>query len=108
MSELNILGRWFAEPLEVETAERLFGEITIRMEKRLRHGGGTLCCRLQLMQAKFWQGVPISDDYEALQHLASCTPHGRALLELVYGQLLLSRQLSGALEHLDKGLQPGA
>ncbi len=103
MSEQCILGRWYAEPLEAEAAERLFAEVTIRMEKRLRHGGGTLCCRLQLMRAKFWQGVQISDDYKALQHLASHSPHGRTLLELVYGQLLLSRQLSGALEHLDKG-----
>lgn len=103
MSELNILGRWYAEPLEAGAAQRLSCEVTKRLEKRLRHGGGTLCCRLQLMQAKFWRGAEIHDDFEALQHIAARTPHGRALLELVYGQLLLSRRLTGALEHLDKG-----
>lgn len=103
MSEPNILGRWYAEPLEAVSAQRLFDLATKRLEKRLRHGGGTLCCRLQLMRAKFWQGAEVHNDYEALQHLAARTSHGRALLELAYGQLLLSRQLTGALEHLDKG-----
>lgn len=103
MSQPSILGRWYVVPLSAEEAHQAMAEATRRLERRLRHGGGTLCCRLILMQGRFWTGFDVSDDYRGLQHLAANTPHGRALLELVYGQLLLSRQLNGAAEHLDKG-----
>ncbi len=103
MTEPSILGRWYAEPLEAVAARQLFELATKRLEKRLRQGGGTLCCRLQLMQAKFWQGEEIGNEYEALLHLTARSAHGKALLELVYGQLLLSRQLSGAMKHLERG-----
>lgn len=103
MPQPSTLGRWYADPQDEEKAQRNFDQATRRMEHRLRHGGGTFCCRLQQMLAKFWQGAEISTDYQVLQGLAARSCHRRALLELVYGQLLLSRQLCGALEHLDKG-----
>lgn len=103
MSQPSILGRWYADPMSTDEASQTIVETNHRLERRLRHGGGTLCCRLRLMRGRFWLGSDISDDYWGLQHLASRTPHGRALLELVYGQLLLSRQQAGALEHLEKG-----
>ena len=103
MSQPRILGRWYAKPMDTEAANQLFAEVNKRMERRLRHGGGTLCCRLLLMQAKFWQGKKIDDDYQGMQRLASRSTHAKALLELTYGQLLLSRQLTGAMEHLDNG-----
>ncbi len=103
MSQPSILGRWYADPMSTDEASHTIVETNHRLERRLRHGGGTLCCRLSLLRGRFWLGRDISDDYWGLQHLASSTPHGRALLELLYGQLLLSRQLAGALEHLEKG-----
>lgn len=103
MSEPTILGRWYAEPLSADEARQCFAEASRRLEQRLRHGGRTLCCRLHLMMARFWQGEDISEEYRNLQRLAAGRAHSRALLELIYGQLLLSRQLTGALEHLDYG-----
>jgi hypothetical protein len=86
-----------------EAAQQLSVAATRRMERRLRHGGGTLCCRLQLLRAKFWQGIDISGDIEGLQPIAARSAHGRALFELLYGQLLLSRRLAGGLLHLNRG-----
>ncbi len=103
MSQPSILGLWYATPISMREAEQLVIEADQRLIQRLRHGGGTLCCRLLLMHAKFRQGLEISGDYHNLQRLAARSAHGRALLELIYGQLLLSRQLNGALEHLEQG-----
>lgn len=103
MSQLSILGRWYADPMSPDEACSLYGDVSHRLEQRLRHGGGTLCCRLQLMCARFWQDKDISNDYQGLRHLASRSPHGKALLELVYGQLLAGRQSTGAREHLEMG-----
>ena len=103
MSHPSILGRWYAEPQTFTEANQHYAAANHRLERRLRHGGGTLCCRLQLMCAKFWLDKEISNDYQGLLHPASRTPHGRALLELVYGQLLMTRQLAGAGEHLERG-----
>ena len=103
MSHQSILGRWYAMPQDADDALQARHAITRRMERRLRHGGGTFCCRLQLMCAKFWQGMDISGDYQGLQSLMARSAHGKALLVLVYGQLLLRRQMTGALEHLEKG-----
>lgn len=108
MSEPTILGRWYAEPQDADEAQRVFVEVSQRMERRLRHGGGTLCCRLLLMRAKFWQGMEISSDYESLRHLARRSAHGRVLLELVYGQLLLSRRLAAGITHLERGFRLAA
>jgi hypothetical protein len=105
MSEYATLGRWYAEPLTTTQAQELLEQSTTRLEARLRHGGNTLCCRLMQMQARFWLDRPIADHYRSLQHLAACSAHGRALLELVYGQLLVSRRISNATEHLQRGFE---
>jgi hypothetical protein len=86
-----------------EAAQQLSVAATRRMEQRLRHGGGTLCCRLQLLRAKFWQGCDITGDIQGLQPIAARSAHGKALLELLYGQLMLSRRLAGGMRHLDRG-----
>jgi len=103
MSQPSTLGRWYADPMSTEAAQQLTVTATRRMERRLRHGGGTLCCRLQLLRAKFWQGIDISGDIQGLQPIAARSAHGKALLDLLYGQLLLSRRLAGGLQHLDRG-----
>jgi hypothetical protein len=105
MSAHTILGRWYAEPLTPTQAQDLLDASTSRLEVRLRHGGGTLGCRLAQMQARFWLGRSIEEDYRSLRHLAGRSAHGRALLELVYGQLLASRRMSDATTHLQRGFE---
>jgi hypothetical protein len=97
------LGRWYAEPLAPAQAERQLQTAGTRLEKRLRHGGNTLCCRLLQMQARFWLEKPIAEHYQALRYQAERSAHGCALVELIYGQLLTSRLQIGALEHLNEG-----
>ena len=48
-------------------------------------------------------GEDIRDDLERLRKLLRTTAHGAALVELIYGQLLMSRRLRGARLHLDRG-----
>jgi len=105
MTVQTLLGRWYAEPLTATQAQQLLDKSTRRLEGRLRHGGNTLCCRLAQMQARFWLGKPIEEYYLSLHHLASRSAHGLALLELVYGQLLISRRLGGAVMHLQRGFE---
>lgn len=105
MNSSSILGHWFAEPRTSIQAQRLLDESTKRLEVRLRHGGNILCCRLAQMQAKFWLEKPLDEHYLLLRHAAERSAHGRALLELLYGQLLASRRLSGAVEHLQRGFE---
>ncbi len=65
-----------------------------------------------------WYAEPLTGGAAALLHdqarravqqsldrslIATLPPESQALVELVYGQLLISRKLAGALEHLDRG-----
>ena len=105
MNTHSLLGRWYAEPLTTFQAERLLAEWTARLDGRLRHGGGTLCCRLGRMRARFWLGFPVDEEYLSLRHAAGRSAHGGALLELLYGQLLISRGLQDAPVHLQRGFE---
>lgn len=75
---------------------------------RKRHRGNTLTCKLQAMQARFWLGGDIRDEYQMLKPVVARSAHGRALLELIYGQLLISRRLTLGKQHLDKGFSLAA
>ncbi len=57
------------------------------------------------MIARFWLGEEIYDDYLMLKPAASRSAHGQVLLELVYGQLLLSRKVRKGITHLDKAFR---
>ncbi|MGM0592933.1 MAG: hypothetical protein ACQETD_00215 [Pseudomonadota bacterium] len=60
------------------------------------------------MVARFWLGADIVDDYQLLKPAAARSAHGEALLDLVYGQLLLSRKLASGLPHLERGFRRAA
>jgi hypothetical protein len=71
-----------------------------------------LAPRLAELISGFWLGRAVALDHRSL--IATLPPESQALVELVYGQLLISRKLAGALEHLDRGftlavpqLEPG-
>jgi hypothetical protein len=61
---------------------------------------------LQLL-GHFWMGVSISLEYQQLVAFA-IAQRDRALLEVVYGQLLLSRRQQPAMLHLERGFRLAA
>ena len=96
------LSGWYADPVSKDTARTLAGIAQSGLRSRLCEGGD--CSRLQLLllACHFWMGGSIGLDYE---QLAASTGNGRerALLELVYGQLLISCKYRHALQHLARG-----
>ncbi len=99
----TILGRWYAEPLTPPAAEALLTDA----DRRRRNGRRSPChvCGLMELVARYWLGQAVDPLYQDLQVRLRRTTHGRALLELMYGQLLASRRLAGAFDHLDQGFE---
>ena len=99
------LGLWYADPLSPERAAELLALSEERENRKKRQGGNPLLSRIQRMLANFWLGGDIHDSYQMLKPSAARSAHGKALLELIYGQLLLSRRIAAGLPHLDKGFR---
>jgi hypothetical protein len=98
---LSLLGRWYGEPLDRETAEKLLANAQQRQAKRLRTGRSCHTCRLQQMVAHYWLGKEIDEEFHALRHRLRRTAHGSILAELIYGQLLMSLRRTGAMQALN-------
>ena len=96
------LAAWYGEPLSAGDA----ADLSAWTEKALRY---RLCAGLPVFQlhilqllGHYWMDIPISLEYQQLAAYAT-ENRDRALLELVYGQLLFSRGQLPALQHLDRG-----
>ncbi len=100
-----LLGRWYADPLTPAQATALLEQARARRTPHGRRNRRCYTCRLQELVARFWLGESTDDEYLQLQRNLRRTAHGLALLELVYGQLLMSRRLSPARQHLDEGFR---
>ncbi len=99
---MNPLALWHADPLDAEAARTLLE----RAQQRQRRGQRLRRCRtcvLQELVARCWLGEDIDALYRHALPLLRQSAHGRALLEIVTGQLLLSRRLNGARQHLEDG-----
>jgi hypothetical protein len=99
----GLLGQWYVTPMDTTEATAMLQAAGSRHADGLRRGHSSLCCRLRMMQARYWLNQDIRQDFEQLQHAVSGSRHAQALLELLYGQLLISRRLHGANEHLLQG-----
>ena len=100
---VNLAG-WYAAPMTRSAAADLLTRSQSVIQQRLREGSDWYQLHLLVMLCLFWQGADVKTGYcEAIR----CFPgqHARALLELVTGQLLVSRKLSGAGAFLARGLQ---
>jgi hypothetical protein len=96
------LAAWYADPLSPYQA-RLLDELA----RRRRQAGlcrGESCFRLELLSlvCHYWLASGAELKYRQLATLP-LDDAGRALLELVYGQLLISRKLQAARRHLERG-----
>ena len=98
------LAGWYAQPLTATAAAGLHAEARHAMQSALTGGaahGQSLAARLAELIAAFWLGRVVALDYRSL--IATHPPENVALVELIYGQLLISCKLTGALEHLERG-----
>jgi hypothetical protein len=99
---MNPLALWHADPLDAEAARAL---LAAAEHGRWRGNRRRRCriCLLQELIARHWLGEEIGALYRQVAPRLSRSAHGHALLELITGQLLLSRRLHGAQQHLDHG-----
>ena len=101
------LAGWFAAPLTQEQAEAALSEI-----RQALHGGraaqqAAFSTRLAELILRFWAGRDIEASYRNLHALLS-DQRELALLDLCYGQLLMSCKQEPAWQHLDKGFTTAA
>lgn len=97
--EMGTTARWYADPLSPLEAEQLYERASTRLRCCLRGRCG--CFTAQMLQkiAIFWLEERLTQ-----LHIAD-HPHKHALITLIDGQLLMSRQLQGASEQLERGFQ---
>ena len=100
--ELPLAG-WYADPLTQEQASELAGRIMGQRQGR-QADCDPFTLELFMMIARWWQGKPIEAEVRRLQRVYP-EPARQGLASLVYGQLLISRKLGGAIEALDEALQ---
>jgi hypothetical protein len=96
------LGHWYGDPMSVEKARVLLDHAHAAQQAAYRSGADGLDCRIQLMIARHWLGDAIDSDY---RNLAVSDRWSMVLVELVCGQLLMSKKLKGAMNHLDAGFE---
>ncbi len=96
------LARWYGLVLDAGAAEQLVGQcrVQLRLGNISAFHGFWLEC--EVMKGRFWLEGGCEADYQYLKVKAEGAVES-ALLELVYGQLLMSRKLCSANFHLDKG-----
>lgn len=100
------LGSWYAAPMTAVAAQELLRACEARQQQRLRRGAGEAnTLALGILIARFHLGENIAAHFE---HLAGKwrrrhSPRALALLQLIHGQLLASRQQPGAMAKLDEG-----
>ena len=96
---------WYANPMSIDEAKLLASSAQKSRGENLKQGLNDKSEYevIELVTA-FWQNKDINRCYSLL--LKTCnSPKTRALLELVFGQLLMSRKLQPAMIHLQAGLQ---
>jgi hypothetical protein len=98
------LSAWYAEPLDTAVADDLLARAETGQQACLRAGESCFRLRVLAIICHAWLGSEPEIPCEELAALASHV-HERALLDLVQGQLLASRKLTGAAEHLGSGFR---
>lgn len=100
------LAGWYAQPLTAAAAAALQAEAARQVQSILTEGTAPASTRLPAARlaeliAGFWLNRAVALDYRSL--IATYPPQSSALIELVYGQLLISCKLKGAFDHLARG-----
>lgn len=103
----NSLGLWFADPLEEGEAGRWLAGIRRRLRQAI--GSNTRVFHLQVaeMIVAASAGEQAGHYFPGLR-LACGNEFEQALVELVYGQLLVARRREPAMAHLERGFMLAA
>lgn len=96
------LADWYATPLPEPVARALLEQAGQQRQSALKTGRSAWVPRLIELIAGWWCGQDLGMHHASLS--AGCRErHEQALLELVTGQLLISRRLAAAHAHLQRG-----
>ena len=98
---------WYADPLAAAEAQALLDRTHRRLRSRLCRGGRCFPLQVLRMICHHWLQSDSALDYRQLSVLA-CDDSERALVELVYGQLLISGKRQPARQHLGRGFSLAA
>jgi len=98
------LNLWYGEPLTRYQTEQLTLFSRQKQKQALFNGDECLSFQLKEMIARFFMNRDINIEYS---NLVKTTREDKkiALIELVFGQLLMSKKIDTAMLHLDKGFQ---
>ena len=88
-------------------AEALLEAAQREIQRRLRAGMPGFQPGVLVMICRWWLQADVHGSFEELLHVAA-SGHERALLQLVYGELLVSRRLAAARTQLNAGFRHAA
>lgn len=98
------LGDWFAEPMDRTLAGTLLEKARQAMQRSIVIGQPGYELRILELITSYWLDRPVENLFTSLSAVLD-NRYQRALLALVYGQLLMSRKQAGAMAHLDTGFR---
>jgi hypothetical protein len=98
---------WYADPIAAPEVQVLLDRTMRRLRSRLCSGGRCFSLHVLSMICHHWLQCGSALDYQQLSALA-CDDSERALVELVYGQLLISGKRLPARQHLARGFSLAA
>jgi hypothetical protein len=101
------LAGWYADPIAAPAAQALLDAAERRLQSRLCRGGRCFPLHVLRMICHHWLQSGSALDYRQLSAL-TCDIDERALVELVYGQLLISGKRLPARQHLARGFSLAA
>ncbi len=101
----SLLTKWYANPHNADEANRQTEIANIRLQQHYRRGVVCRLCQLQLIIASFWLGEEIKPQIERLLFQHQKHRRFKALINLVYGQLLMSQRIHDAHHYLDEGFK---
>ncbi len=97
------LQAWYADPLPAARVRPLLETVRAHRLRKSSAPGKPFALALQEWLGRFWLGRATDADYHSVRSQAE-NARDRALVELIRGQLSMSRKLSGAMQQLDAGL----
>jgi hypothetical protein len=97
-----VLSNWYGDPIDAASAKALLERTERRLRSRLCHGGRCFPLHVLRMICRHWLQSDSALEYRQVSALA-CDDGERALVELVYGQLLISGRRLSARDYLARG-----
>ena len=102
-----VLATWYGEPMGAAAAASLYARAQQELQQRLCLDRGAFSLHVLQLVCNYWRNAQGASAYGTLAASAGGRRE-RALLELVYGQLLMSSKLLPANVHLERGFELAA